>query len=227
MMDIKKKGFFPAVLTVTLVLSGTFWGMDNAYSSGTMVDAARSDDQAQLQQLIRSGADVNIPAPDGTTPLLWAVYNSSSELVQLLLDADADPNIPNKLGITPLLQASRYGDASMISMLISSGAKLVHSGLGVESPLMAAARSGNTGAVKALLEAGSNPNASEPVDDQTALMWAAAEGHLDVVKILLDAGADPNMQSPGIRTDKTQKRRFSVRRFCSPCTGPRATATKQ
>ncbi len=195
MMDIQKKGFFPAVLAVTLVLTGTLWDIDKAYSSATMVDAARADDQAQLQQMINNGADVNIPAPDGTTPLLWAVFNSSSDMVQLLLDADADPNIPNKLGITPLLQASRYGDASMINMLISSGANLVHSGLGVESPLMSAARSGNTQALKALLEAGANPNASEPVDNQTALMWATAEGHLDVVKILLDAGADPNMQS--------------------------------
>ena len=49
MMDIKKKGFFPAVLAVTLVLTGTLWDIDKAYSSGSMVDAARADDQTQLQ----------------------------------------------------------------------------------------------------------------------------------------------------------------------------------
>ncbi len=194
-MEIRNNRFLPTAGTVALVLATLIFYIEPAAASGKIADAARSDDFDQASELINSGADINLPEPDGTTPLLWAVYNSSSELVQLLLDADADPNIPNKLGITPLLQASRYGDAGMITMLIRSGASLVVTGLGVESPLMAAARSGNAQAVKVLLEAGANPNASEPIDNQTALMWAAAEGHLDVVKILLDAGADPNMQA--------------------------------
>src|SRR5690606_38872699 len=50
-------------------------------------------------------------------------------------------------------------------------------------------------AVRALLAAGADPNAVEPLDQQTALMWAAAEGHLDIVSLLLDKGADPNMQA--------------------------------
>jgi ankyrin repeat protein len=60
---------------------------------------------------------------------------------------------------------------------------------------MAASRSGNLESVALLLERGSDPNAIEPLQEQTALMWAAAEGHRDVVDALLKGGADPNKQS--------------------------------
>ena len=202
-MSILGKRTIPAAFTVTLgvisttvlstVLSAVLSQVANA--SGTIAGAAREDNLDQSRQLITAGADVNLPEPDGTTPLLWAVYNSSPELVQLLLDAGADPNIPNSLDITPLLQASRYGNADMISALLASGARFADIQFTTETPLMAAARSGSVEAVKVLLDAGADANGTEALDQQTALMWAAAEGNLDVVSVLIDAGADPNLQA--------------------------------
>jgi ankyrin repeat protein len=166
-----------------------------AQASDTVATAARNADLSQARQMLSAGADVNLAEPDGTTPLLWAVYNSSPELVHLLLDAGADPNIPNNLDLTPLLQAARYGNADMISALLAGGAKLSDAQLGNEPPLLAAARAGSVEAVTALLEAGADPNSTEPVDQQTALMWAVAESHDEVAKALLNAGADPNLQA--------------------------------
>lgn len=185
----------PAVALVVLVASTAGGYAQYAWSASTIAAAARTGDLVQSRALIDAGADVNLAEPDGTTPLLWAAYNSSMELVRLLLDAGADPNVPNGLDITPLLQASRNGDAGMISALLAKGARLGGAELGVESPLLAAARSGSVAAVKVLLDAGANPNAAEPLENQTALMWAAAEGHLDVVRLLLEEGADPNGQA--------------------------------
>ncbi|MES2604078.1 MAG: ankyrin repeat domain-containing protein, partial [Pseudomonadota bacterium] len=157
--------------------------------------AARANDLAGSRELIRAGADINLPEPDGTTPLLWAVYNSSPELVQLLLDAGADPNAANSLGITPLLQASRYGNAGVVSALLASGARVADAQPGTEPPLMAAARAGNVDALNVLLDAGADVNATEPLDQQSGLMWAVAEGHRDIARVLLDAGANPNLQA--------------------------------
>ncbi|HEY0962204.1 MAG TPA: ankyrin repeat domain-containing protein [Pseudomonadales bacterium] len=166
-----------------------------SHASDTLAEAARAADVAASKQLLGSGADVNLPEADGTTPLLWAVYHSSLELVQLLLEAGADPNRANDLDITPLLQASRFGDAHIVSLLLAHGARVAEAEPKTETPLMAAARAGNVDAVQRLLDAGAGLNATDPVDHQTALMWSVAEGHVDVAKRLLDAGADPNMQA--------------------------------
>ncbi len=180
---------------MAIVALATVWFAQTAVASGTLASSARMDDLDEARQFIDAGADINLPEPDGTTPLLWAVYNMSPDLVKLLLEAGANPNIPNKLDITPLLQASRNGDAGIIAALLASGASMNQQGLMTEPYLMAAARSGNVDAVKLLLDAGANPNATEPFDDQTALMWAAAEGHLDMVIALLDVGANPDMRA--------------------------------
>jgi uncharacterized protein len=180
------------VLTVALLTVSVLGFAPTASSSETLAAAARAGDLAQSRELIRAGAAVDLAEPDGSTPLLWAVYNISPELVQLLLAAGADPNQPNQLHITPLLQASRYGDAGMIKSLLGSGARLEAAEHGTEPPLLAAARAGSVAAVKVLLEAGADPNGLEAREQQSALMWAAAEGHLEVARALLDAGADPN-----------------------------------
>ena len=64
-------------------------------------------------------------------------------------------------------------------------------------------RTGNLEAVRLLLEHGSDPNAAEAVEGQTALMWATAEGQLEVVDALPEAGADVNAKA---RTSELTKR---------------------
>jgi ankyrin repeat protein len=194
MKDLGKRTV-PAVFAVTLAAITAVGLAPMLHAAGTVAAAARIGDLNQSRQLIEAGADVNAPEPDGTTPLLWAVYNSSPELVRTLLEAGADPDIRNSLDITPLLQASRYGNAGMISALLASGASLADASLSTEPPLMAAARAGNLDAVKLLLDAGADPNGTEPVDQQTALMWAVAEGHHAIASALLEAGANPDMQA--------------------------------
>jgi cytohesin len=179
------------LLTVVVLLGAR--PVDAAESP--VAKAARLDDLATVQRLIREGADVNVPATDGSPALLWAAYQSNSELAQALLAAGADANAANNYGVTPLLQASRTGDAAMIGILLGAGAdpELAHPD--GQTPLMAASAAGRVDAVGLLLERGANPNATDSFQAQTALMWAAAEGHSEVVGALLAAGADPNSQA--------------------------------
>lgn len=160
-----------------------------------IVDGARTGSLAKVREQIAAGADVNVPARDGSTALLWAAYHSDPEIVQALVAAGADANVANKFGVSPLLQASRTGDAALIALLLDAGADidLVHPD--GETALMAASRAGAIDAVRLLLARGADPNAADSFQHQTALMWAAAEGHTDVVGALLEAGADPNAQA--------------------------------
>ena len=176
----------PILLTSSLLASPTVTAA---------VDAARADDMATVRKLIKDHADVNAPANDGSSALLWAAYHSNVEMAKALLAAGAVPDAPNHYGVTPLLQASRTGDVEVMRALLEAGAQPTRWHAEGETPLMAAARTGNVEAIKLLLSKGSFVNAADPFQEETALMWAGAEGHVDAVKTLLSAGADPNLKA--------------------------------
>jgi ankyrin repeat protein len=166
-------------------------------ASGTtaVADAARADDLPAVHKLIKDHADVNLPANDGSSALLWAAYHSNVDMTKALLAAGAVVDSANHYGVTPLLQASRNGDVETIRALLDAGAQPTRWHAEGETPLMAAARTGKVDAVQLLISKGSFVNAADPFQEETALMWASSEGHLEVVKTLLAAGADPNLKA--------------------------------
>src|SRR4029077_18585538 len=54
--------------------------------------AARENCLACVDVLVRKGADINLPDPDGVSPLLLAIMNSNWDLAKQLIDAGADIN---------------------------------------------------------------------------------------------------------------------------------------
>lgn len=170
------------------------WLVAQAAGDPPIVTAARQDDVAAVRSLIAKRTNVSQPAADGSTALLWAVYNSNIDLTRALLAAGAPVDAANRYGVTPLLQASRTGDAAIMTALLKAGANVRRTHPDGEAPVMAAARTGNVDAVRLLIEANADVNAADTFQNETALMWAAAEGHVQVVEALLKAGADPNRQ---------------------------------
>ncbi len=84
--------------------------------------AAKAGDRAAVGRLIAGRANVNQPATDGSTALLWAVYNSDLEMVRSLIAAGAKVDQANRYGMTPLLQASRTGEMAIMEVLLKAGA---------------------------------------------------------------------------------------------------------
>jgi len=182
-----------ALLLFVTIFATVLWSTTNDPS---IVVAARDGNSEAVRTLLAKRVNVNETARDGSTALLWAVYQSDIGMVRALIAAGAYVNTINQYGVTPLLQASRTGDAPMIAELLKSGADVRKSEHPEgETPLMAASRTGNLDAVDLLLKAESDPNASDNIQKETALMWAADEGHVDVVNALLAAGADPNTKA--------------------------------
>jgi len=185
-------------LLISLLLSVTMFAavLWPAAGDPALVVGARDGDSEAVRTLLAKHVNVNEPARDGSTALLWAVYRSDLGMVRALVAAGANFITPNRYGVTPLLQASRTGDTPVIAELLKAGADVrrsVHPE--GETPLMAASRTGTLGAVELLLEGGSDPNAADSYQQETALMWAAEEGHVDVVNALLAAGANPNTKA--------------------------------
>lgn len=166
-------------------------------SDAPVADAAMAEDLAQVEALLRSGADVNAAQGDGMTALHWAAEHGNAELADMLLHAGAHVRVITRLGdYTPLHLAAKGGHADVAERLLEAGADpMARSSTGGVAPLHFAARSGRVEAVEVLLDAGVEPDIVEEARGQTPLMFAAAAGRVAVIETLMAAGADPSVTS--------------------------------
>jgi uncharacterized protein len=162
-----------------------------------LVNAVKAKDKDAVRSLLNEKVDVNVPQPDGATPLQWAAYWDDLETAELLIRAGAKVNAADEYGVTPLTLACTNGNGAMVETLLKAGAdpnKAVPTG---ETALMTCARTDSVDAVKSLLIRGANPNTKENQQGQTPLMWAVAEKRARVAQVLIEHGADPNAHSKG------------------------------
>jgi uncharacterized protein len=172
-----------------------------AFAQSAVADAAGKGDKAQVERLLKGGADVNASQGDGATALHWAAYRGDAELTRWLLKAGAKPGATNHNGATPLWLAATRGDAAVIRALLEGGADANEQLPLGRRPLMLAARAGNVDAVRVLIEHGADVNASETERGTTALMQAADQGHAAVLKELIQHGARVAAVSKPVQRD--------------------------
>ena len=90
-------------LLVLLCMAGTVL---SAAGSPDLLVAIRNGDHAQVQKLLRAGADVNAADSDGTTALMHAVIESDARMMKLLVESGANVNAKNALDSTALMYAA-------------------------------------------------------------------------------------------------------------------------
>jgi uncharacterized protein len=173
--------------------------------------AAHRDDLAQVDRLIRGGADVNVANDIGVTPLWAASLNGSAPVIKRLLDAGANPNAALLTGETPLMSASRAGKAAAVEALLAKGASPGARSTRGQTALMWAAAQKHSIVVARLLAAGADVHARTdrweqmmavpphglpefnrliPHGADTALMFAVRAGDTASVQLLVEAGAN-------------------------------------
>jgi uncharacterized protein len=164
---------------------------------------------------------------DGLSPVLYALYNGKSELVEPLLDAnppldvfdaaavgrtrgleellDGEPGLVtswSKDGFTPLHLAAFFGEEEAVKILLERGADVNVVSRNpniVVTPLHSAAAGSQPGIVKLLLEAGADVNAAQD-RGFTPLHSAANNDDRESAEALLAAGADPTLTTDDGKT---------------------------
>jgi ankyrin repeat protein len=151
--------------------------------------AARENCLACVKVLLDHRADIDLPDPDGVTPLHVAIMNANWDLARELILAGADVNQWDIFGQGPLFTAVGVrnqingGRASIDPLNTTDGLTIVST----------------------LLERGANPDmqvffrpanvrGSTTTRGSTPLIRAATNADLEVVNLLLKYGADPNLQ---------------------------------
>ncbi|WP_232440112.1 ankyrin repeat domain-containing protein [Burkholderia ubonensis] len=178
------------------------------YTIGNLsLGEAKPEQIETVRLLIDAGADVNVIAPNGETPLETAAsaYTPSLELVRMLLKAGANPRAADPSGRT-ILFGRAASDLAMLKTLVDGGADpYAHSNSGA-SPLTFVCER------RYELNGQPDPTAAEriailhkpgtPVEPPrparpaksvpTPLLYAAMAHNPDCVKALLEAGANPD-----------------------------------
>jgi uncharacterized protein len=167
--------------------------------------AARDGCYDCVDALIAKGADVNVPTPEGVTPLMIALDNDNNDVAKLLLDHGANPGVWDWYGRTALYIAVDRKDGG------SSGG-----GLRVPVDASHSARSSGMDVIKALLAANVDPSPelrmhrptrggytgrfSDPLLDMgaTPLLRATLANDMEVIQALLARGASPNINAMGV-----------------------------
>ena len=169
-----------------------------------------------VEALMASGADVNVPTPEGVTPLMIALDNDHNDVAKLLLDRGANPNLWDWWGRTALYIAIDRRAAviaplrtGLLGERVNRGAppaprtsnRPAVSSLEIINALLAAgvdlnaqlnmhrpSRGGNSGRfVEEFLNTGCTP-----------LLRATIANDVEVVRALLDKGASPNIAGMGL-----------------------------
>jgi ankyrin repeat protein len=149
--------------------------------------AARENCGACVDVLLRNKADIDLPDPDGVSPLLVAIMNANWDLAKQLIEAGADVNQWDIYGEAPLITAVDLrnrvdgGRASIDPTNTTRGLAIVNLLLerGADPDMQLFFKPANVRAGGTTFTRGATP-----------LIRAATNGDLEVVKILLAHGAD-------------------------------------
>lgn len=182
--------------------------------------AARGGCYECVEALIGAGAAVNVPTPEGVTPLMVALDNDHNDVAKLLLDRGANPGVWDWWGRTALyIAVDRKEGGSSGGLRLAGQAGGGRGGRGAAP--VAARGSGrpavsNMEIINALLDAGVDPNAELNMHrpsrggnsgrfienlrstGATPLSRAAEGGDIEAARALLGKGANPNINTMGL-----------------------------
>jgi uncharacterized protein len=93
-----------------------------------LLDAAERGDLPLVKSLIQQGVPINqrSSAKFGWTPLIGAIFQQQTNVVEYLVQSGANVNLPDNNGVTPLMWMTGWGDqgVSWVRFLIEHGARL-------------------------------------------------------------------------------------------------------
>ncbi len=203
-------------LLILAVACVSAWGQGSATDGTTPLHwAVHEGNVAEVQRLIKAGANVNVKNDFGVTPMAEAANVGNTEIIKALLDAGADPNAVHFDGQTALMVIARSTNVEAAKLLLAKGANPnAKETQKDQTALMWAAAQNVPDMVKLLLDAGADPNAQAMINENAAqvsaepraqyrsyggltpLLYAAREGCVDCLKHLLKAGAKINKADP-------------------------------
>ncbi|MCO7263406.1 ankyrin repeat domain-containing protein [Dickeya zeae] len=124
-------------------------------------DAARTGNDAVLQEFINAGYNLNIRDEKGYTAVILAAYHSHYDTVSLLLNHGADPCLQDSRGNTALMGAVFKGELKIANLLLNAKCSPDTRNNAGQTAAMYASLFQRAEILKALQEKGADMNATD------------------------------------------------------------------
>jgi ankyrin repeat protein len=154
--------------------------------------AANNGRTSIVDEMVKSGADVNVTNRERVSALMRAAAQSDVTLVRTLLDANADLNHKDTRGDTALSFAAARGRKENVVLLVGSGATPE----AIDRAFVAAARYNQPEIARLLLDRGADVKKVGGEALVQAIRQSGSERINDNVKILIDMVGDVSAQDP-------------------------------
>lgn len=94
----------------------------NEHLNARLLDAVKSQNLDELQQVLEDGADINHKFKKGRTALFYAIKKHSGLIADALVNNGADIEAKDDAGNTPLIYAVKKSEFKAVQVLLSYGA---------------------------------------------------------------------------------------------------------
>lgn len=161
----------------------------------SLADAAARGKIQRVNELVKSGVDVNARGHRNATALFWAMKNESG--FKALLKLGADPNVVFDDGGSVIHWAARMEDATLLELALQNGGNPNLKAGMLEGPPLSETihldiRLGIPESFKVLIKHHADLNQKDKLGS-TPLITAAHLARFDIVYELLKRGADPSI----------------------------------
>lgn len=159
------------------------------YLENNLMVAASKGYDAEIEKLLKKGADINAVSYEGATPLIFAVANNQIGSVLTLLAYDPEVNKLTLNNETALIISVRNRNSAITEALLRGGADIDIADKNGATPLHYATLDGSFDIADLLLyyDADCNIKAN---DGTTPLMAAILAGFTDIADLLIQNGAN-------------------------------------
>lgn len=155
--------------------------------------AANAGDKEITEELLRRGADPNIPDDEGTTPIIRAALSGYYDITELLIQASADPNVTNHSGDTAMGVAAYHGHSEIIRLLVERKADPNKANLEGDNPIYRAISRNHPQTLTTLAESKADLD-FRASHGTTPSLFAIKEGDFSSLKILAQYKANLNLR---------------------------------
>uniref|UniRef100_A0A8D2MFL1 Ankyrin repeat and death domain containing 1A n=1 Tax=Zonotrichia albicollis TaxID=44394 RepID=A0A8D2MFL1_ZONAL len=154
-------------------------------------DAAKRNDTARMEELIRRGVDIKAKNNFGMNALLLSAWFGHLRVLQILVNAGAKINRVNRNGRNLLHCAAQRGHIQVMEFIMEDLEDMCvdETDKMDRTAFHLAAEHGQLEVVEFLIRLGCSHSAKDK-EENTALHLAAKNGHLSVLEKIIDVGVD-------------------------------------